>query len=239
MARTYIGTSGWQYDDWLGPFYPEASGKGDLLKYYAKTFGAVEINNTFYNLPERSTLKKWREATPDDFIFACKASRYTTHMKKLKDPKASTEKFFRAVDALAGKLGPILFQLPPKWRVDARRLEEFLEAVPPEYRYTFEFRDPSWFCDEVYKLLTGRDAAFCIYNMGETVSPIEVTASFVYIRLHGPDEKYQGSYDDRTLNGWARRIRNWNADGKDVYCFFDNDQNANAPNNAQRLKDML
>lgn len=239
MARTYIGTSGWQYNDWQGPFYPEDAGKGDLLTHYAQTFGAVEVNNTFYNLPARSTLKRWYDTTPGYFVFACKASRYTTHMKKLKAPKASTEKFFRAVDALDDKLGPILFQLPSRWNVNTARLAAFLEAMPLGYRYTFEFRDPSWFCGEVYELLAQRNVAFCIYNMGKMDSPIEVTADFVYIRLHGPVGKYQGSYDGRTLNGWARRIRNWNKGGKDVYCFFDNDQKAYAPGDAKRLQDVL
>lgn len=239
MAKAYVGTSGWHYDSWHGPFYPEDTKTKDFLSYYAGCFPAVEINNSFYRLPKPETLKAWCEQVPKSFRFACKASRFTTHMKKLKDPKHASEKFFNVIKALDGRLGPILFQLPPNWAVNVERLAAFLEAVPGRYRYTFEFRDPSWFCDEVYDTLRKHKAAFCIYDLNRKQSPIEVTADFVYIRLHGPERPYEGSYDGRTLAGWARRIKSWQKSDKDVYCFFDNDQKANAPKDARRLQEKL
>lgn len=239
MANAYVGTSGWHYDDWRGPFYPNDTRPADFLSYYAGYFRAVEINNTFYNLPKPETLKTWRSQVPKSFVFACKASRFITHMKKLKDPKESTRKFFDVVKALDGQLGPILFQLPPRWSVNVDRLRAFLGVLPSRYRYVFEFRDPSWFYQDVYDALAQHNAAFCIYNMGEVDSPVEATADFVYLRLHGPVDRYQGSYGDRELSGWAQRIRGWCDDGLDVYCFFDNDQKANAPKDAQRLMEML
>ena len=239
MAEIHIGTSGWHYDHWVGPFYPERMKPDAFLGFYAEHFGAAEINNTFYQLPEPGTLAEWREATPGRFLFACKASRYITHMKKLKDPDDSIRRFFEVVGALGDKLGPILFQLPPRWRVDSGRLAAFLEALPGGRRYAFEFRDESWFTDEVLELLSRHGAAFCIYDIAGRRSAIEVTAEFVYVRLHGPGAAYEGTYDGRTLHGWARRFRGWRDEGCDVYCFFDNDQNGYAARDALRIKEML
>lgn len=239
MARAYIGTSGWHYDDWRGRFYPEKTAKKDFLELYAKRFGVVEVNNTFYALPRVETLEGWRDIVPKGFLFACKASRFITHIKKLNEPEDSIKKFFATVDALGENLGPVLFQLPPNWNANAERLAAFLDALPTGYRYTFEFRDPSWFNQEVYDALGRHNAALCLYAMGLAESPIQVTADFVYMRLHGPEEGYRGSYDDQTLKEWARRIRGWLDEGRDVYCFFDNDQEANAPHDAARLKEMV
>lgn len=185
MTRIHIGTSGWHYEHWVGPFYPEAVPAEDYLSFYAERFAAVEVNNTFYQLPARETLVSWRDGTPGDFLFACKASRYITHMKKLKDPRDSLRRFFEVVEALDPKLGPILFQLPPRWHVDVERLEGFLEALPAGRRYAFEFRDESWFAAEVYDALARHNAAFCIYDLAGRRSPVEVTADFAYVRLHG------------------------------------------------------
>lgn len=239
MAQIHIGSSGWHYDDWTGPFYPDGTRKKDLLACYAETFAAVEINASFYRLPSKSTLETWRDQTPKGFIFACKASRYITHMKKLKDPKQSCKKFFDAVTVLKDKLGPILFQLPPGWRVNTERLENFLKALPPKHRYVFEFRDQSWFHDEVLGLLKAHEAAFCIYDLNRKTSPKSLTADITYLRLHGPDGPYQGSYDDKTLKAWARDLRAWRKGGREVFCFFDNDQLGYAPKNAARLKELV
>lgn len=239
MAHIRIGTSGWRYDHWVGPFYPEGIRPADILPYYAERFPAVEINNTFYQLPDPKTPGAWRDATPNDFRFAVKASRYITHMKKLKDPHDSVRRFFEAVEALGDKLGPVLFQLPPKWGRDLGRLEEFFEALPRGRRYAFEFRDESWLGDETYELLEKRNAALCIYDLDGRRSPARTTADFVYVRLHGPDGPYQGSYDGRTLNGWARRFRRWRDEGRDIYCFFDNDDQGYAPRDALELQRML
>jgi uncharacterized protein YecE (DUF72 family) len=239
MAGIHIGTSGWHYDHWVGPFYPQNMKPVDFLPYYARHFGATEINNTFYQLPKRNTLTQWRDATPKDFLFACKASRYITHMKKLKDPQESCRRFFGAVNALGEKLGPILFQLPPRWNANVERLESFLAALPECQRYAFEFRDASWFAADVYEVLARHNAAFCLYELGGRRSAVKVTADFVYVRLHGPDGPYRGSYDGRTLHGWIRRFHGWRREGRDVYCFFDNDEKGYAARDALRMKEML
>ena len=141
--------------------------------------------------------------------------------------------------ALGPKAGPVLFQLPARFKADRERLASFLKMLPKRYRYAFEFRDPSWHDDRILELLARRRIAFCIFDLAGKPSPVEVTADFVYIRLHGPGGPYQGSYDGRTLSGWARRIRRWSEAGRDVYCYFDNDEKAYAPHDALRLKERI
>lgn len=238
-GRVLIGTSGWSYASWRGTFYPDGTRQQDFLAAYADRFESVEINNTFYNLPDAATVKAWREQTPADFLFAAKASRYLTHMKKLKDPEEPLERLFGCIRDLGAKLGPVLFQLPPRWRINADRLERLIEALPGKHRYAFEFRDASWHDKEILALLAKRQAAFCIFDLAGERSPIEVTADFVYLRLHGPGGPYQGSYDGRALFGWARRILSWSQAGKDVYCYFDNDEKGYAPCDALRLREMV
>ena len=239
MARAYIGTSGWHYDHWRGAFYPEDLAAKDRLAFYAGRFDTVEINNSFYRLPTPAAIEQWRDGVPKDFCFAVKASRYTTHMKRLKDPPSSFEKFFAVVDQLGHKLGPILFQLPPKFKPDLDRLKTFVAALPKRHRYAFEFRDERWFADEVLAILTERNCAFCIFDIGGMQSPIWTSADFVYLRLHGPGAKYQGSYDDRVLTDWAVKLHAWLADGHDVYCYFDNDQTGFAARDALRLRECI
>ncbi len=238
-GKIYIGTSGWRYDHWVGPFYPQDLAPDDFLVFYSQQFETVEINSTFYGLPSAATLAAWRNGTPSSFVFACKASRYITHMKKLKDPRQSTAKFFDAVDQLGNKLGPILFQLPPRWHANRDRLAAFLTTLPTQHRYAFEFRDQTWLADDVYELLARHHAALCMYDLGGRRSPVKVTAGFAYVRLHGPDGSYRGRYDGRTLFGWARRLCAWRQAGIDVYCYFDNDERGYAAEDARRLLDMI
>lgn len=205
------------------------------LAFYARHFGSVEINSTFYRLPERHTLAKWRDSVPHDFVFAVKASRYLTHMKKLAAPAAAVCRFFRRIEVLGGKLGPVLFQLPPRWRCDAPRLTAFLDTLPGGLRYAFEFRDRSWLTDAVYDALARRNAALCIYDLAGFQSPKHVTADFAYVRLHGPAEAYCGCYSPRALAAWARTFRRWAADGLAVCCYFDNDEAGYAARNALQL----
>ena len=237
--HVHIGTSGWHYDHWLGTFYPPHLAKADFLSYYQKHFHTVEINNSFYQLPVVKTLEDWRDRVAAGFIFAAKASRYITHMKKLKDPEQTLPSFFDRVKILGERLGPILFQLPPRWHFNAERLAAFLKALPGAYRYALEFRDPSWLNPEAYRLLADRGAAFCIYELGGRLTPKEITAGFVYLRLHGPGGPYQGTYDTRTLAGWAGAISSWVSQGQEVFCYFDNDEAGYAPKNALRLQEML
>lgn len=234
-GKIHIGTSGWHYAHWVGPFYPPGTRPADFLGLYAGRFGTVEINNAFYRLPEPATFARWRDATPRGFLFACKASRFITHMKKLRDPARSTARFFAAAAVLGDKLGPILFQLPPRWHADADRLAQFLEALPQGFRFAFEFRDRSWFAPGIRKLLAAHGAAQCIYDLDRRRSPVAVTADFVYLRLHGPDGPYRGTYDGRTLFGWTRRILAWRSAGLDVFCYFDNDENGYAAADALTL----
>jgi len=238
-GRLFIGTSGWSYDHWEGPFYPVGLAPEDRLDYYADRFSSAEINNAFYQLPEQEVLERWRDVVPADFVFTVKASRYITHMKKLNDPADSLQRFLARIRALGKKLGPVLFQLPPRWGYDGARLSAFLDMLEKDLRYTFEFRDHSWLNDEAFQLLGDHGAALCIYDLDGFTSPRKLTADFVYLRLHGPDGPYQGSYDAQSLSGWAGALSAWSAKGIDGYCYFDNDEGGHAPCNASRLQAML
>lgn len=234
-----VGTSGWIYDHWKGAFYPSDLPQDRWLAYYCERFATVEINNSFYNLPSPDTVAGWRDTPNGDFVFSMKASRYLTHMKKLKSAPESLASFLDRADDLGERLGPLLFQLPPNWRANPDRLSQFIESLDSSKRAVFEFRDPSWFVEEVYQVLRRHECAFCVYELGDLESPREVTAPFVYIRLHGPGNAYEGSYDDAALGAWAERIDEWATGGADVYCYFDNDQNGYAAANAATLTDLL
>jgi uncharacterized protein YecE (DUF72 family) len=235
----HIGTSGWNYNHWKEIFYSADTSTAHWLRFYSERFHSVEINNSFYHLPEKKTFEKWRRETPEGFVFSVKASRYITHMKKLKDPADAVKKFMARVDALEEKLGSLLFQLPPRWRCNPDRLDSFLEHLPKVHRYSFEFRDTSWLNGEVYDILKHHGAGLCIYHLSGFVSPKELTAGFVYVRLHGPGDAYEGTYDEKTLEGWAKTFSSWSGRGIDVFCYFDNDQHGYAVQNALQLQSML
>jgi uncharacterized protein YecE (DUF72 family) len=236
--QIYIGTSGWSYKHWRGTFYPQEVKVKDQFAYYLQNFNTVEINNTFYQLPSEETFLNWKKNTPESFTYVIKASRYITHMKKLHDPSESVFSFLERTALLGKKLGAILFQLPPFMKPDLELLEEFLIALPKKHRYVFEFRHTAWYTKELYLLLKKYNCAFCIYELAGHLSPIETTADFVYLRLHGPGDKYQGSYSDETLEEWAEQCRKW-LKTKDVFVYFDNDQNGYAPLNALKLTKLL
>jgi uncharacterized protein YecE (DUF72 family) len=235
----HIGTSGWHYDHWEGIFYPGGMAKEDYLRFYSRRFQTAEINNSFYQMPKEKTLENWKDIVPEHFIFSVKASRYITHMKKLKDSRGPVSRFLKRIEALGNKLGPILFQLPPRWNVNLERLDAFLKNLPAGFRYSFEFRDPSWCQERVYDLLAERGAAFCIYDFDRRQSPKEVTSDFVYIRLHGPDGPYKGKYGSSSLSGWAGAISAWAKEKKEIYCYFDNDQSGYAVQDASELDRMM
>ncbi len=238
--RINIGTSGWSYDSWIDDFYPEEMQQESRLSYYAKQFATVELNNSFYQLPDKSSIKAWCEATPSDFIFSCKASRYITHMKKLLEPEDSVNNMMNSLAHFGDKLGPILFQLPPNWHLDIERLTRFIESLSEDYRYSFEFRDKSWFCDAVYELLQKHQMALCFYDLKNYQSPEIITADFLYVRLHGPQkEPYTGLYDGRTLAGHAQKFLRWKSEGKSIYCYLNNDKKACAPKDAKQLLESL
>ena len=211
-----------------------------MLSEYAQAFSTVEVNNTFCSLPSTGTVRNWCENVPDDFIFSVKASRYITHMKKLKDPREPLDNLAHVLEAFGNKLGPVLFQLPPNWGKNTERLNAFLECLPPDFRYTFEFRNPDWFCDEVTDLLKEKQVASCFYDYKTRQSPKIYTADFLYMRLHGPEkEAYRGSYDDHSLKTFARHALNAWKSGRAVFCSFDNDEKACAPGDAKRLSRLL
>ncbi|RUR09384.1 DUF72 domain-containing protein [Legionella sp. km772] len=235
-----IGTSGWSYAGWLGNFYPEKIKSTLILPYYANHLDSVELNNSFYQIPSTKNITRWKDITPDNFIFSCKANRYITHFKKLEDTSETLERLLHAFSHFEEKLGPILFQFPPYWAKDIERLKQFIKQLPEKYLYTFEFRHKSWFCEELYELLHQYSAALCFYDHKLFRSPEVVTGDFIYIRMHGPNATaYQGAYEESTLEEYAKKLVNWHKDGKAIYCYFDNDEKANAPKDAQRLRALL
>lgn len=239
MGEVWIGTSGWHYKHWLGNFYPPKLPASQMLAHYIQHFDTVELNNSFYKLPARTSLENWRDSTPPNFHFAVKGSRFLTHMKKLSNAEDGLKRFLDAVDVLEPKLGPILFQLPPFWEVNLDRLATFLAILPPYRRWAFEFRNATWNNRETYNLLSRYNAAYCIFDLAGFLSPLQLTADFSYIRLHGPGGKYQGTYSDETLQFWASNIKEWSQRLAAVYVYFDNDDSGFAARDALRLKALL
>jgi uncharacterized protein YecE (DUF72 family) len=235
----HIGCSGWHYKHWLGKFYPANLRPSEMLAFYSERFDTVEINNTFYALPQEKSVRRWREIPPENFCFAVKASRYITHVKKLSDPVSALEKFFPIVENLQEKLGPILFQFPPNWKLNLERLQTFLPLLPRNHSYAFEFRHPSWYTAAVYRTLQDFNIAFCIYDRDLVETPLEVTAKDVYVRLHSSGPAYAGNYQHEHLVVWANRVREWKKQGLDVWFYFNNDWKGFAIDNALELKRML
>jgi uncharacterized protein YecE (DUF72 family) len=239
LAEVRIGTSGWHYQHWRGNFYPADLPPSKMLDYYVRHFDSVEINNSFYRLPKPGMFAAWRQATPAGFLFAVKASRFVTHNKKLKDPENALNNLLPRAAELGDRLGPILFQLPPRWRCNADRLAEMLAILPRELKYAFEFREPSWLCEDIFQILRRYNAAFCIFELAGYHAPLELTADWTYVRLHGPGGKYQGSYSDRKLGDWAGRIAEWSRALRHIYVYFDNDQAGYAARNALVLQRLV
>jgi uncharacterized protein YecE (DUF72 family) len=210
-----------------------------MLDFHVRHFDTVEINNSFYKLPSAQTFVSWRDATPRGFCFAVKASRFLTHRKKLNEPENAINNFLPRVEELKKKLGPILFQLPPRWHANPERLQGLLKILPRRHHYAFEFRDPSWMSQPIYDILRRYNAAFCIYELAGYHSPLEITADWSYIRLHGPGGRYQGRYSRQQLAAWAERIGDWGTRLKGVYVYFDNDQAGFAAKNALELRELV
>lgn len=238
LQRIHVGTSGWFYDHWKGSFYPESLSKNDYLDFYSGHFPTMEINQSFYQLPPSKLLIKLRDTVPDSFVFSVKANRYITYIKKLKDARTSLVPFLKRIDILGEKLGPILFQLPPQWSFNCERLGLFLDALPSDYRYAFEFRDASWFNSETYDMLKAHNSALCIYQVGSRTSPQIVTADYVYIRLHG-SKMLKGEYDPEVLSEWAGTLSDLADQGKEIFCYFDGTETGCAAREAVKLKKMI
>ncbi len=232
-GKLRVGTSGWQYDHWRGVFYPASLPKNRWFSHYAEHFDTVEINNTFYHLPSETTFDSWHDQAPAGFCYALKFSRYATQMKKLKDPDATIGSFVERARRLGSLLGPILVQLPPRWKPDCGRLRAFFDAAPRDVRWAVEFRDAAWLCDRVFGILHDANAALVIHDMLPG-HPREVTADWVYMRFHGVD--YSQDYSRQQLTGAAEWVRGQLRAGADVYAYFNNDANACAVANARDLR---
>lgn len=233
-----IGTSGWIYPHWRGRFYPEHLPQSRWFSHYAAHFDTVEINNTFYRLPAPSTFDAWRRQAPAGFEYAVKANRYLTHMKKLRDTSEALEQLFDAARLLGDRLGPILFQLPPRWKYNGARLSAFLEMLPKRLTCVFEFRDRTWLCRECIALLERHGACLCIHDLLPR-HPRVVTGPAAYVRFHGAGETYAGSYGRPRLRRWARWLGGIREQGLKGYAYFNNDANACAAFNAMTLRELV
>jgi len=236
----WIGTSGFVYPHWRnGVFYPPGLPQKEELAFFAQSFRTVELNNPFYRLPEKETFTGWRRRTPPDFRFAVKASRYITHIRKLKEAEEPLRTFLDRARGLGAKLGPVLFQFPAAWGVDLERLRRFLKVLPKGREFAFEFRHPSWLAQPVYDLLREYKAALCL-AVRQTMSPEQeiVTAGFTYIRMHGGTGR-DGDFTRPELEKWAARTRGFLQAGARVYIYFNNDQHGFAVRNALDLMSLL
>jgi uncharacterized protein YecE (DUF72 family) len=234
--RLCIGCSGWNYKSWRGPFYPPDLPASRWLSWYAEHFQTVEINNSFYRLPERETFASWKTQAPPGFVFAVKASRFLTHMKQLRNPEEPIERLFSRARGLGRKLGPVLYQLPQRLRLDLDRLVPFLEALPRGVQHVIEFRHPSWYVPAVFGLLDQHRVALCLHDKEGSSLDGPFVGPFVYVRYHGTSGRYHGSYGDEVLAGWAERLTAAWRQGRDVYAYFNNDPGAEAVRNAQTLQ---
>jgi uncharacterized protein YecE (DUF72 family) len=240
MARVLIGTSGWHYASWRGPFFPKTLPLKQQLAYYATQFPTTELNGVFYRTPTSKAVRAWRDQTGKDFTFAWKASKFITHWKRLSNKAGSSLELLESRYNLLGpKAGPILFQLPPNFQVDEVKLASFCKLLRKKRRYAFEFRHPSWYTAGVFKLLANYNISLCISDHGDAPAPWKRTADFVYIRGHGPTGRYRGHYSNSTLAEWSHRIVAWKKRGFDSYVYFDNDQKSAAPADALLLRKRL
>jgi uncharacterized protein YecE (DUF72 family) len=240
MADVRIGTSGWTYDGWRGPFYPVDVPKRRWLQWYASQFNSVEVNGSFYLTPSLEAVRGWRDQTSEGFTFAWKASKFITHWKRLSHASTnSLELMETRLKALGPKLGTVLFQLPARFTVDRDRLAAFLRLLKRRRRYAFEFRDKSWYDESIYELLAENNIAFCISDHHDAPAPWLETADHAYIRGHGPTGEYHSNYTPQQLGKWAAAIKRCQRRGHSVSCYFDNDQKSAAPRDATKLRKLL
>jgi uncharacterized protein YecE (DUF72 family) len=243
-----IGCSGWNYRHWRGAFYPPELPTRDWFDYYARAFDTVEVNNTFYRLPEAATFAAWRDRAPADFLFSIKGSRFLTHLKRLRDPEEPVLRLFERACALQDHLGPVLYQLPASQHRDLARLDDFLAVLPRtlgelggtparhSIRHVLEFRHPSWYVTETQAVLYAHGAVMCLHDMRGSAIFEPVDTPFVYVRFHGPSGKYVGRYDTPRMQYWAELLAaQWRA-GRDVFAYFNNDADGMAVVNARELQ---
>jgi uncharacterized protein YecE (DUF72 family) len=241
VSDVRIGCSGWNYGHWRERFYPEGLPARRWLQYYARAFDTVEINATFYRLPSVTAVQGWVEQTPPGFVFTVKASRYLTHIRRLRDLNGGIRRFYERIEPLrrSPKLGPVLWQLPPTFKRDDERLASALAALPSG-RHCFEFRHPTWYAEEVYGLLRSHHVALVIPDSPKyPFRTFELTTDWTFVRLHHGARGRRGNYSDRELEGWAERIAGWRDSGHDVYTYFNNDWEAFAVKNGLKLRELL
>ncbi len=239
MARYFIGTSGWHYDDWRRRFYPEKLPKAKWLEHYARHFSTVELNNSFYRLPSENAFTNWYESSPPDFAFAVKMSRFVTHIKRLKNSEEAVDNFIKRATILGEKLGPLLYQLPPSTHRNDETLNSFLSSLPWGFKHVIEFRHQSWLTEEVFKILRQHNAGLCVFDMPDFTCPLLATADFAYIRFHGSDSLYSSCYSNEELAGWAKRIAELAENMDSVYIYFNNDVEGFAVRNAETIRQFL
>lgn len=239
MAAIHLGTSGYVYKHWKGLFYPDGLPVRRWLPYYARVFSTVELNATFYRLPTEAAVDGWREQVPRGFRFACKGSRFLTHLKRLQEVGEGVERFHSRVFRLGSLLGPILWQLPPNMtKPDPERLERFLAHLPGGVRHVFEFRHAAWYHPEVFALLDAYGAAVCEHDLVDVPVP-RPTGGFRYLRFHGAQGRYEGRYGRRALRRVAEGLEAWRDAGRTAWVFFNNDLKGHALLDAFDLADLL
>ncbi len=236
-APVRIGTSGWQYAHWSGDFYPRELPTGRWFEFYALHFDTVELNTSFYRLPQPQAFDGWRRRAPAGFTFAVKASRYLTHVKRLNEPAEPLTRFWTRARRLTDRLGPVLYQLPPRWAPNEERLAAFLAQVPRDHPQVVEFRDRRWYVPSVGALLESAGLAMCLHDMPES-RVTDPVGPFVYIRFHGSGARYGGRYPDDVLADWATRIRWWSAGGLPVWAYFHTAIGGHAVRDAVRLREL-
>jgi len=238
MEKIRIGCSGWNYRDWRGRFYPDKLPQRRWFEFYAEHFDTVEINNSFYRLPKPEVFEKWRDQAAPGFCYAVKANRFLTQAKKLKDCAEPLARMMAPFRALGDRLGPILYQLPPRFRINLERLEGFLTMLPKDVTSVFEFRDKSWLTDETFALLDRYGASLCVHDMAGSATGRVAVGPIAYVRFHGAAGKYRGHYAEQQLLGWADWMAAQANAGRPVWAYFNNDIEAAAPADAQTLRAM-
>jgi uncharacterized protein YecE (DUF72 family) len=239
MSALRIGTSGWQYKHWKGRFYPPELPTAKWLDHYARHFDTVELNNPFYRQPEKKTFEKWRHSVPGDFVYAVKLNRFITHIKRLRIERDSVERSYGTLAGLGPKAAVVLVQLPPRMKFDEERADRFFRMVAPRRRrHAIEPRDASWFSDAALAFLRRRNVGLVIGDTPRWPTHVAVTSDLVYLRFHGPERLYASNYSDEMLREWAERIRGWRAEGRDVFAYFNNDEQGFAVKNALRLREL-
>jgi uncharacterized protein YecE (DUF72 family) len=239
MSQLRVGTSGWQYKHWKGRFYPPGLPTARWLEHYTRYFDTVELNNPFYRQPEKKTFARWRRSVPDDFVYAVKLNRFITHIKRLAIEADSVERSYGTMSGLGPKAAVVLVQLPPRMKFDEERADRFFSMVARRRRrHALEPRDATWFSDRALAFLRRRNVALVAGETPHWPTHLAVTADFVYVRFHGPGRRYGSNYADDTLREWADRIKAWRSEGKDVFAYFNNDEQGFAVKNALRLREL-